>query len=450
MNKSIFTLMTAALLMTGSVFSSAYAAPAGTGEKTFVDASDAVIQTSLEGSKFYLGAPNGDANTSRDLLAVDVITFANGSKLGSINSTAVTIVAGEKVTDGVAVFEARNVKAESATSASFELWSNGVQVAVKAEDGSAFISTDDKDALSTRFMVTYDDKADYGTLEFAKFYYYDASAVPQEMTTITKACLAKAAQNAAFLQEYNSKGITLSFAGKNVIGNAFAETLQPVDVVENAFGNGIPAAPGVVFVKGTEDDVEDFREAAATDNESDATAILALAKKLSFVSSVDSLHKIQGIQEGEGNVIKLLEKGKFDPSTADKLAKGLFTITQIDALNDEATLQLGLGDNLVGGAHPDGAADNVYVTTILADGSNFTYIPATLGESTYLDASVLLKKNAVNTVNIYFTSGKQSIEGDADQQYEYHKYLVAGADASDYQLEARAKSEINLAYPMTQ
>ena len=93
----------------------------------------------------------------------------------------------------------------------------------------------------------------------------------------------------------------------------------------------------------------------------------------------------------------------------------------------------------------------MYVTTVLNNGSStLTANPAILGTSTYLDASVLLKKDAVNTVNIYFTSGKQSIDGDEDSQYEYHKYLVAGATTTAYQLEARAKSEIDLASPMTQ
>ena len=49
-------------------------------------------------------------------------------------------------------------------------------------------------------------------------------------------------------------------------------------------------------------------------------------------------------------------------------------------------------------------------------------ISATLGASTYLDASVLLKEGVANYVNVYFTSNKESQKDNF--QTEYHKYLV--------------------------
>ena len=177
----------------------------------------------------------------------------------------------------------------------------------------------------------------------------------------------------------------------------------------------------------------------------------AAAKKVSFLSITDETYKINGAQAKEAAVIKVLEKGKFVPAAAN-IANVLFTgVEQADVLNNPAALTLTMDKVVVGGVQPDGKGDNVYVTTVLNNGtSTLTANPAILGTSTYLDASVLLKKDAVNTVNIYFTSGKQSIDGDEDSQYEYHKYLVAGATTTAYQLEARAKSEIDLASPMTQ
>ena len=51
MNKSIFTLMTAALLMTGSMFSSAYAAA---GDKAAVAYASSSMKL-VDGTKLYLG-----------------------------------------------------------------------------------------------------------------------------------------------------------------------------------------------------------------------------------------------------------------------------------------------------------------------------------------------------------------------------------------------------------
>ena len=81
------------------------------------------------------------------------------------------------------------------------------------------------------------------------------------------------------------------------------------------------------------------------------------------------------------------------------------------------------GDTVkVGAVRPSATDNTTYVTTMLNEGSKFTYIPATLGNNEYLDASILLKKNAQNVVSIYFTSGKPGAS-------EYHKYLTKTTDA---------------------
>lgn len=432
MNKSIFTLMTAALLMAGPVINVAHAAAGD------ITATAGTAATKLEGTKFYLGTAD-DA-----LFPIEAVA----------GSDYVTIGTGAAAAKSTAVFEVRNLKTVDETSVSFELWTAGKQLGVLVDGAKFTTSTDAKD-IYTSFVATYADKKDAGTMNFDKIYVNKFGA-----TAISKwgFFTATAEQDAAFLQEYNSKGLTFSFEGKNVIGNAFEETLQVVPVVANAFGADAPTAAGFVLVKGTADDVKALKAAAAatiasSPGTADATsqaAALAAAKKVSFLSITDEIYKINGAKNKEAAVIKVMEKGKFVPADGN-IANVLFTaVEQADLLNNPAALTLTMGDVIIGGVQPDSKGDNVYVTTVLASNSDLIANPAILGTSTYLDASVLLKKDAVNTVNIYFTSGKQSIDGDADSQYEYHKYLVAGATTTAYQLEARAKAEIDLASPMTQ
>ncbi len=408
--------------MAGPAVNVAYAAAGD------ITATAGTAATALEGTKFYLGTSG-------------VLLYPVAAVTGS---DFVTIGAAAPAGASTAVFEVRNLKTVDETSVSFELWTAGKQLGVK-NDGTAFDDNDKAEDIFTSFVATYADKKDAGTLNIEKIYVnkFGAAAISG-----WKFFTATAEQDAAFLQDYNSKGLTFGFEGKNVIGNAFEETLQVVPVVVGALDGSNPTSAGFVLAKGTTDDMKAFVAAAAKDDGS----IIAAAKKVSLLSITDETYKINGAQDKEAAVIKVLEKGKYVPVVATQMPEVFFTkVEQADVLNNPAALTLTMGDVVVGGVQPDGKGDNVYVTTVLNDGSStLTANPAILGTSTYLDASVLLKKDAVNTVNIYFTSGKQSIDGDEDSQYEYHKYLVAGATATAYQLEARAKSEIDLASPMTQ
>lgn len=422
MNKSIFTLMTAALLMAGPVINVAHAAVGD------ITATAGTAATKLEGTKFYLGTAADALFPIKAVTGSDYVTIGTAADAGT----------------STAVFEVRNLKTVDETTVSFELWTAGKQLGVLV-DGDEFIPSTDAKDIYTSFVATYTDKNDAGTMNFENIYVnkFGATAISN-----WKFYTATVEQDAAFLQDYNRNGLTFSFEGKNVIGNAFEETLQVVPVAAEAFGTGIPAAKGFVLVKGTAADVKALKD--ATDDALTQAAAKAAAKKVSFLSITDKTYEINGAKAKEAAAIKVMEKGEFVPST-ENIANVLFTaVEQADFLNNPAALTLTMGSVIVGGVQPDGKGDNVYVTTVLETGSTLIANPAILGTSTYLDASVLLKKDAVNTVNIYFTSGKQSIDGDADQQYEYHKYLVAGATTTAYQLEARAKAEIDLASPMTQ
>ena len=79
----------------------------------------------------------------------------------------------------------------------------------------------------------------------------------------------------------------------------------------------------------------------------------------------------------------------------------------------------------VAAVKPSVSDTKTYVTTVLSGSTktNYTPIHPQLGANSYLDASVLLKKNAENVVNIYFTSNDEdkSSEGKPNAQTEYHK-----------------------------
>ena len=96
-----------------------------------------------------------------------------------------------------------------------------------------------------------------------------------------------------------------------------------------------------------------------------------------------------------------------------------------------------------------------YVTTV-KENEKSLLISATLGASTYLDASVLLKEGVANYVNVYFTSNNES-EKDKFQT-EYHKYLVpvsvkADARAEEtytFAFDAKAAKDVNFNSALSQ
>lgn len=82
-------------------------------------------------------------------------------------------------------------------------------------------------------------------------------------------------------------------------------------------------------------------------------------------------------------------------------------------------------------------------------GTKYSAIHPQLGENSYLDASVLLKKNIENVVNIYFTSSTKSENDEADSQTEYHKYLtIDPADGSS--LSVAAYNSVDFTMPVSQ
>ena len=103
----------------------------------------------------------------------------------------------------------------------------------------------------------------------------------------------------------------------------------------------------------------------------------------------------------------------------------------------------------VAAVKPSVSDTKTYVTSVLMSGTKYSAIHPQLGENSYLDASVLLKKNIENVVNIYFTSSTKSENDEADSQTEYHKYLtIDPADGSS--LSVAAYNSVDFTMPVSQ
>lgn len=430
MNKSIFTLMTAALLMTGSVFSSAYAA-IGYKAKVVYTASKMKLEN---GSKFYL-----QAQTSDNYYPAATITVENKGyvSFGTAKTTSTW--------NDVAVFEVRNLS-NSASGVTFELWVGDKQVLVKA-DGSAISDGTGlklKDLISS-FSVGYADVADKGQINFSGL--YTATTPSKQVAEDATAVSLSEEIGATQLNEYNANSITLSFDADNLEGNVFS-SLKPVTLEANKLGTS-PA--GTYFVSGKAADIAAFI----------ADAKEATAKKLSFATVKNEQYKIDALQAGEGYKLVMTSGADFYKTTdaAEFDNAAFITITAIDQLNDEGKIKLAMKPKI--GATPTATPVEVcaikasdtdtkaYVTTVIS-ATKFTPIYASLGANSYIDASALLKKNEKSVYNIYFTSNDPSVEGGT--LTEYHKYLTVTANDghSAYQLSALPADDVDLTLPQTQ
>ena len=446
MNKRIFTLLTAGLLLGGPAFNAAYAADVDLTEKTAIsyDKNETALANGLS---FYLG---GSSNAL--LKATSVLETKDGKEVVSFESTTASEVA------DATVFTIRNY-----SSSSFELWANvdgkEYQVAV-ATDGKDLTSASDKKLsdLQTKF-TTATAKLNFKGL-------YTVTVPTNQVKTDLKAFSYEGKVNAAYLNDYNSTGTTLSFDYKTneLVGNLF-DKVKPVtfssEIPETGAGEAKLAA-GTYFVSGDSKKVDAFLGKVNAETPV-ANDILAAAQDVKFLAvnpNPKSRYDINGKQDNEGYSLYWM-KGAVATS-ADSTANAAFTITAKDALNEEGKLTLKVTFKVddakdatevyVAGVRPSVSDTKTYVTTVLSGEStktNYTPIHPQLGSNSYLNASVLLKKNVENVVNIYFTSATTSKEDKLGIQTEYHKYLTINpANGSD--LSVAAYNNVDFTMPVAQ
>ena len=442
MNKRIFTLLTAGLLLGGPAFNAAYAATDLT-TKTVISYSE--NKTALaNGMSFYLGEPE-----SALLKVTDVLTTKDKKKVISFGD------ADGNATTGV-VFTIRNYSSNS-----FELWANVGGVAyqvVTDKDGNALTAATDKNLseLNAKFAVSE------GKLKFSGL--YTVTVPTKEVKTGLKAFSCSEGIDAAYLNDYNSNGTTLSFdyTTNELVGNLF-DKVVPVsftdEVAATQPSDENKLAAGTYFVKGDSKKVKAFVSAVNAETP-DNDAILTAAQEITFLAlDPSNRYDINGKQDNEGYALYWM-KGSVATANADSCSNANFTITAKDVLNEDGKLTLTVDYKkkdqttaatkvYVAAVKPSVSDTKTYVTSVLMSGTKYSAIHPQLGENSYLDASVLLKKNIENVVNIYFTSSTKSENDEADSQTEYHKYLtIDPADGSS--LSVAAYNSVDFTMPVSQ
>ena len=416
MKKRIFTLMTAALLMAGPAFNAAYA-----GAVTPVAYSSVAGNTKLaNGMKFYLKAgwvTSGDA-----FATVKEVTLSD-------NKTKVWTIAGETETDiaKAAVFEVADFQ-KVGQKYTFTLKVDGKPIYL-GTGGTVSANVDAKTITST--MIVASDKL----AELAKITpVLDGDDVTEnELSAYTTS----EEYSAEDLNDYNLNGFTFTFEAKEgteLEGNTFANPMYAVNVGSDLY-----------FV-----DV----------NGSDAKALKALKEKTSVTLSdlENSKLKVLALNSdskygtsGEKKTAYKILTIAGDKIGDDKNNDAKFTVTEFDQLANEGEFEIKAtvsGTSYQIGAIRFTTSDTkTYVTTV-DEADKAKIAKATLGTNSYLDASVLLKEDAMNVVNIYFTSNEKSWNDEEGAQREYHKYLVA--DGSSAGLVALAQNHVDFTSPLAQ
>lgn len=402
--------------MAGPAFNAAYA-----GAVTPVAYSSVAGNTKLaNGMKFYLKAgwvTSGDA-----FATVKEVTLSD-------NKTKVWTIAGETETDiaKAAVFEVADFQ-KVGQKYTFTLKVDGKPIYL-GTGGTVLAGVDAKTITST--MIVASDKL----AELAKITpVLDGDNVTEnELSAYTTS----EEYSAEDLNDYNLNGFTFTFEAKEgteLEGNTFANPMYAVNVGSDLY-----------FV-----DV----------NGSDAKALKALKEKASVTLSdlENSKLKVLALNSdskygtsGEKKTAYKILTIAGDKIGDDKNNDAKFTVTEFDQLANEGEFEIKAtvsGTSYQIGAIRFTTSDTkTYVTTV-DEADKAKIAKATLGTNSYLDASVLLKEDAMNVVNIYFTSNEKSWNDEEGAQREYHKYLVA--DGSSAGLVALAQNHVDFTSPLAQ
>ena len=402
--------------MAGPAFNAAYA-----GAVTPVAYSSVAGNTKLaNGMKFYLKAgwvTSGDA-----FATVKEVTLSD-------NKTKVWTIAGETETDiaKAAVFEVADFQ-KVGQKYTFTLKVDGKPIYL-GTGGTVSANVDAKTITST--MIVASDKL----AELAKITpVLDGDNVTENALSAYTTSEENSAED---LNDYNLNGFTFTFEAKEgteLEGNTFANPMYAVNVGSDLY-----------FV-----DV----------NGSDAKALKALKEKASVTLSdlENSKLKVLALNSdskygtsGEKKTAYKILTIAGDKIGDDKNNDAKFTVTEFDQLANEGEFEIKAtvsGTSYQIGAIRFTTSDTkTYVTTV-DEADKAKIAKATLGTNSYLDASVLLKEDAMNVVNIYFTSNEKSWNDEEGAQREYHKYLVA--DGSSAGLVALAQNHVDFTSPLAQ
>ena len=438
MNKGIFTLMTAALLASGSVVTPAFA------EATF--ATYQAVNTNkvlANGVKFYLQVGSDEATstqTDTKYYKVKKLTIKDKATVWSLEETLNP--------DEASVFEVGNYT-KVGGQYTFSLSVDGNKISL-TKDGviksDAATTTEASKTVTT--LIT--DKNKLSELKKFSASLMNATAINVVLATQEEV------MTAAMLNEYNTEGFTFGFNAKTDLeGNAFAKPMYAVEIGDDA----ATLDAGTYFVVGGKDDAVKALKKAVKDEEGVEEALATEDIQL-LALNIDKKYDVRGAK----SPAYILQVINGDKITGNKAA---FSVKKFDKLANEGEYELKIEDPkqdktveeteyvYVGAMRFTDTDTKTYVTTV-KENEKSLLISATLGASTYLDASVLLKEGVANYVNVYFTSNEES-EKDKFQT-EYHKYLVpvsvkADARAEEtytFAFDAKAAKDVNFNSALSQ
>ena len=438
MNKGIFTLMTAALLASGSVVTPAFA------EATF--ATYQAVNTNkvlANGVKFYLQVGSDEATstqTDTKYYKVEKLTIKDKATVWSLEETLNP--------DEASVFEVGNYT-KVGGQYTFSLSVDGNKISL-TKDGviksDAATTTEASKTVTT--LIT--DKNKLSELKKFSASLMNATAINVVLATQEEV------MTAAMLNEYNTEGFTFGFNAKTDLeGNAFAKPMYAVEIGDDA----ATLDAGTYFVVGGKDDAVKALKKAVKDEEGVEEALATEDIQL-LALNIDKKYDVRGAK----SPAYILQVINGDKITGNKAA---FSVKEFDKLANEGEYELKIEDPkqdktveeteyvYVGAMRFTDTDTKTYVTTV-KENEKSLLISATLGASTYLDASVLLKEGVANYVNVYFTSNEES-EKDKFQT-EYHKYLVpvsvkADARAEEtytFAFDAKAAKDVNFNSALSQ
>lgn len=404
MNKGIFTLMTAALLASGSVVTPAFA------EATF--ATYQAVNTNkvlANGVKFYLQVGSDEATstqTDTKYYKVKKLTIKDKATVWSLEETLNP--------DEASVFEVGNYT-KVGGQYTFSLSVDGNKISL-TKDGviksDAATTTEASKTVTT--LIT--DKNKLSELKKFSASLMNATAINVVLATQEEM------MTADMLNDYNTEGFTFGFNTKTDLeGNAFAKPMYAVEIGDDA----ATLDAGTYFVVGGKDDAVKALKKAVKDKEGVEEALATEDIQL-LALNIDKKYDVRGAK----SPAYILQVINGDKITGNKAA---FSVKEFDKLANEGEYELKIEDPkqdktveeteyvYVGAMRFTATDTKTYVTTV-KENEKSLLISATLGASTYLDASVLLKEGVANYVNVYFTSNKESQKDNF--QTEYHKYLV--------------------------
>ena len=421
MNKGIFTLMTAALLSAGSAVMPVNAASEITAYSTVNK--DKVL---ANGVKFYL-QKSTEAKAGETYYTVKEVTLKDKTKVWTLTEA--------ESAEKASVFEVSNY-AKVGNQYTFSLSVNGKVVTFQKDASSIEDGADLKaDARTTTILSTANKLSEITTLPaFLK----EATGFSVVLATEVETMDAKA------LNDYNKKGFTFGFnAPTELVANPFAQPIYAVDYTEEV----ATAAEGETFgntyfvVGGTEKALkaleEDYKDGTLSDKDllfSKDIKILALKKgvKYDVKAAKTTAYKLEAVAGDKANVAE--HSAAFMVTEFDKLANPDEYQLKIKSPEAETALYMGA-------IRFTSTDTKTYVTTV-EEGEIGSLINATLGASTYLKPSVLLKEGVANFVNVYFTSSNES-QKDKSLTTEYHKYLVPGVSEGSFVYNAMAANDVN-------